>query len=392
MSQIEKIAKREAVQAALNSLKSITDEILDTAVTIQQIAAPTFAEEDRAIFIQSQFKAVGLKKVVRDDMNNVYGQIPAASEKPNSPVVISAHLDTVFPKETDLSISKIGSIIYGPGLGDNSIGLAALIHLASELLDHRLQLYNDVWFVANVCEEGLGDLRGMRAVVDRFGEGARYIVVEGGLYGQISHQAIGVKRFRIDVRTAGGHSWGDFGQPSAIHELANLITAITHIQVPTKPKSTFNIGVINGGTSINTIAQSAFLQLDLRSEGEEELDKLVMEVDSLVSDMQDNYDQNGHVQVSMSLIGMRPPGSIPRQTNLVTLAEEALTFVGCQNITYIAGSTDANIPLSYGYQAVCIGLTESGNAHRLDEFIDTRNLKNGLWQLSLVVLAAAGLK
>jgi tripeptide aminopeptidase len=205
MNLIERIAQKAQVQAALNDLATQTEQIVETAVAIQQIPAPTFAEAERAAFIEKQFQSVGLEDVAQDTLWNVYGRYP--SQNPTQPpVIISAHSDTVFPIETDLTIRRSGKTVHGPGLGDNSTGVAGLLHLAQTYIAHDLPTTADIWFVANVGEEGLGDLHGMRAVVERFGPDAVYIVVEGGLYGQIAHQAIGVRRFRIEV-TAGRWSF-----------------------------------------------------------------------------------------------------------------------------------------------------------------------------------------
>ncbi|MEJ2749930.1 MAG: M20/M25/M40 family metallo-hydrolase, partial [Anaerolineae bacterium] len=348
-----------------------------------------FAEAERAAFIESQFQAIGLHDVQQDELHNVYGRYPARQSSAHPPVIVSAHSDTVFPAETDLTIQCDGTIISGPGIGDNSMGVAGLLHLAQTLLAHKIALPADVWFVANVGEEGLGDLRGMRAVVDQFGQQAAYIVIEGGLYGQIAHEAIGVRRFRVEVAVGGGHSWGSFGQKSAVHELAYLITAVDQLSVPESPKTTYNVGVIEGGTSINTIAATACMQLDLRSEDSGQLERLVDEVTDLVDMAQKKLGQHG--RITMTPIGNRPSGSIPRSNPLVTWATDALRFVDCRHVAYIAGSTDANIPLSRGITAVCIGLTESGNAHRQDEFVDVSQLPNGMRQALLLLLAAAGI-
>lgn len=377
------------VRAALDYLAAHADAVIETAVAIQQIPAPTFAEAERAVFIESQFQTIGLDDVFQDDLHNVYGRYPAQQPTAHPPVIVSAHSDTVFPAGTDLTIQRNGTTISGPGIGDNSTGVAGLLHLAQTLLVHKSELPADIWFVANVGEEGLGDLCGMRAVVDRFGDQAVYLVIEGGLYGQIAHQAIGVQRFQVEVAVEGGHSWGSFGQKSAIHELAHLITAIDRLTVPKAPKTTYNVGIVEGGTSINTIAATARMQLDLRSEHPAELDRLVADVAEIVEAARQKLGGNGRITITP--IGHRPAGQIPRNDPLVIWATEALRFVGCHQAAYIAGSTDANIPLSRGITAVCVGLTESGNAHRLDEFIDVSHLPDGLRQLLLLTLAAAGI-
>lgn len=390
MTPIEQLARQPAVQVALQHVHQQLDQVVSLAIAIQQIAAPTFAEAKRAAFVQKQFQALGLVDVFQDELSNVYGRLPAR-QPTKPPVIISAHTDTVFDDKTDLTIRHEPPLIYGPGLGDNSTGVAGILWLAQTLCNLPLRLTADCWFVANIAEEGLGDLHGMRAVVDRFGSEPTYIVVEGGLYGQISHEAIGVRRYRIQVNAPGGHSWGSFGNSSAIHELGHIIHVISHLHVPLEPKTTYNVGVIEGGTTINSIAQQAHLLLDLRSADEAELLKLVQAVMKIVR--RANGGRNGRadgVVVTMELIGNRPAGRIARDTPLVQWAEAALRQVGCQDVSYIAGSTDANIPLSRGLTAVCIGLTQSGNAHRLDEFINPTYLPAGLGQLLLLTGAAAG--
>lgn len=385
MNSISHISAQALVQAALATFHKHSSQTLELAIAIQQIPSPTFAEAARAAFVQQQFTAVGLHDVCQDALHNVYGRYPA-SQPTHPPVIISAHSDTVFPANTDLTVRREGSRIYGPGIADNSTGVAGMITLAQTVRHFNFDLPADLWFVANVGEEGLGDLRGIRAVVEKFGGEALYIVVEGGLYGQISHQGIGVKRFKITVETPGGHSWGSFGTRSAIHELARIITGIDRLAVPKTPKTTYNVGVIEGGTSINSIAQSASGLLDLRSESPGELENLVTAVTHII----ENAAKRKDTTVTMTMIGNRPAGGIPRETPLVQAAEAALQAVGCQNPRFIASSTDANIPLSQGMTAVCIGLADSHNAHRLDEHLDTTNLPHGLSQLLLLTLAASG--
>lgn len=384
MIPIETVAQNGRVQAALTHFSETVPQLVEQAIAIQQIPAPTFAEARRAAYLEQQFTEVGLVDVAQDHLHNVYGRFPG-SQPNHSPLVITAHSDTVFPAETDLTIKRQGQIIYGPGIGDNSTGVAGLLALVEALHLCEIRPLADIWFVANVGEEGLGDLRGMWAVVERFGGEATYLVIEGGLYGQISHQAIGVQRYEISISTPGGHSWGNFGQPSAIHELGRLIAAIDKLQVPARPKTTYNVGIIEGGTSINTVAQSAKMLLDLRSEEPNRLAILVAEVEKLVELRR----KNPNVTVQMTQIGNRPAGQLPRQHPLVQQAVAALKYAGCEKISYIASSTDANVPLSQGYTAVCIGLTESSHAHRLDEYMDSTYLAAGMSQLLLLALSVA---
>jgi len=359
----------------------LLERILDLAVAIQQIPAPTFAEGQRAAFLREQFEAAGLSQVGCDKVGNVYGCVPGEGTAPA--LVVTAHLDTVFPISTDLSSRCEDERIYGPGIGDNCLGLAGLLGLVWALRlkkGKRRSLPGDLWLVANVGEEGLGNLRGMQAVVDRFGKQVRaYLVLEGMALGQVYHRALGVQRYCITVRTPGGHAWVDFGQPSAIHELGALITCLAGLPVPEKPRSSLNVGVISGGLSINTIAAEAFLELDLRSEEQATLQELVRQVETLA-----NAAQRPDVQVSLEVIGKRPSGSIPANHPLVQLAQRSLLAQGIQPNLAI-GSTDANVPLSRKLPAICIGLSTGSGAHTQGEYVNTRPLAQGLAQLVMVV-------
>jgi acetylornithine deacetylase/succinyl-diaminopimelate desuccinylase-like protein len=365
---------------------SLIARVLDLAVTIQQVPAPPFGEEQRAAFIRDRFQVEGLKDVAMDEMGNVFGCLPGKGKQ--RPLVVSAHLDTVFPFDTDLQVRREADKIFGPGIGDNSLGLAGLFGLLWALRQEQGDeeaLAGDIWFVANVGEEGLGDLRGMRAVVDRFGEQAlAYLILEGMALGQVYHRALGVQRYRIVARTAGGHSWVDYGRPSAIHELAKVVTELIAIPVPSRPRSSLNVGVISGGTSVNSIASEAHLELDLRSEGTSALANLVRQVEQIVK----SAGKPG-VKMSLELIGRRPAGKLASTHPLVRLAKRALQKRGIRpNLTI--GSTDANLPLSRGLPALTIGLSTGFGAHTANEYIHTQPVMQGLEQLVEVVEAAFG--
>jgi acetylornithine deacetylase/succinyl-diaminopimelate desuccinylase-like protein len=220
----------------------------------------------------------------------------------------------------------------------------------------------------------------MRAVVDRFGNQAlAYLILEGMALGQIYHRGLGVKRYRISVRTPGGHSWVDYGHPSAVHELAAIITQLTALPVPRKPRSSLNVGVISGGISINTIAAEAFLELDLRSEGGNVLEELTRRIEALIRSA-----NRQKVEVTLQLIGQRPAGKISSLHPLVRLAKRSLEAQGIHPNLAI-GSTDANVPLSLGLPAICVGLTNGGGAHTTNEFINTAPVSSGLEQVTQVV-------
>lgn len=355
------------------------DSLLELAIRIQQIPAPTFDEAQRADLVRRLFEAECLAEVQTDRVGNVYARLEGASPAAR-PLVVSAHLDTVFPLGSDLQVTRRQDRILGPGIGDNSLGVAGLFGLLWLLRERGLSLPGDLWLVANVCEEGLGDLRGMRAVVERFGPAVQaYIVLEGMALGYIYHRALSVERYRICAQTAGGHSWKDYGQPSAIHELAALVTRLTSLALPGSPRTTLNVGKFAGGTSVNVLAAEAWLELDLRSESAVTLAEITAQVKALVKTA-----TRPGVKFSVQPISARPAGELPVSHPLVRLAEESLRLQGIHP-NLIIGSTDANIPLSRGYPAVCIGLTTGGGAHTAQEFIHTSPLQAGMEQLLYLV-------
>lgn len=380
---IQRWRDHPAVRRAFHELADFRP-VLETAIAVQQVPAPTFDEAARSALVLDRLRALGLHDIESDAIGNVYARRPGRSQRPG--VLIAAHLDTVFPHDTDLHVRYEGDRVYGPGLGDNSTGVAGLIHLAQAMQRHDLPNEGDIWFVGNVGEEGLGDLRGIRAAVNKLRSriGA-VIALEGCDFGTLHHQAIGVRRYKIEVTAPGGHSWGNFGTPSAIHTLVRLAARIAELQVQRSPRTTFNIGVIEGGTSVNTIAETASLLLDMRSVSAATLAELVAQVDRLVAAA---AAERPDVQIHVRTVGDRPSGSIARDHPLVQAAVAAYHSVGA-TVSYQQSSTDANIPLSLGIPAVCVGLTDGGNAHRHDEFIQPANLGRGLQALLLLALAAS---
>jgi acetylornithine deacetylase/succinyl-diaminopimelate desuccinylase-like protein len=359
---------------------SVVERMINLAINIQEISAPTFQEHQRAKFIQQFFIENGLKDVVLDDIGNVYALFKGRGEKP--PLVVSAHLDTVFPGDTNLTISRTPDKITGPGIGDNSVGLAGLFGLYWALSEadfgHHPKpvLAGDVWLVANVREEGLGNLTGMKAVVKRFGgDVLAYLILEGMSLGQIYHRGLGVRRYRISVHTKGGHSWVDYGNPSAIHELAELIVKIKNLDYPVEPRTSYNIGVITGGTSVNSIAADASIQLDLRSVDPMVLNELSHQLEELVA--QSNRKGGEDIHVVLEVVGERPAGEMPPDNPLVKLALKCHRVYGLKARLNI-GSTDANEPLSKGYPAICMGLTTGGGSHTTREYIDIKPIGKGL--------------
>ncbi|MCY3710785.1 MAG: M20/M25/M40 family metallo-hydrolase [Caldilineaceae bacterium] len=398
---IDGLSHRSAVQAAAAAYAGRLEQLIDLCVAVQQIPSPTGAETERAAWIESRMQAIGLADVARDRLGNVYGRVRGPRAQDHPALLVSAHTDTVFPSETDLRLRRLDNgLIRGPGIGDNSTGVAGLLTLA-ETLTQLAPPPVDIWLVANSMEEGVGDLRGMRRVVDRLaadrsganrnagpsrnGRGAlgAVIVLEGMGLGRIVHQALGVRRYRTSAAAPGGHSWGDFGAASAVHGLVSLAEEMARLQVPQTPRTTFNIGRIGGGTSINTIAQQAWMELDLRSESPETLAWLDGEIGQIVERHAQAHRAHGDgLTLQHERIGDRPPGGLPFQHPLVQAASTILQELGVKERSDARiSSTDANVPLSRNIPAVCVGLTDGGDAHRLSEWIDPLPLVKGMQQL-----------
>jgi len=355
--------------------------LIDLAIAIQQIPAPTGHEAERAAFVQGRFLAEGLE-VSRDAVGNVYARV--AGQTPRArPVVVSAHLDTVFPLETPLTVRRVGDKVFGPGIGDNSVAVASLLGLWWWLQAQGFAPPGDLWLVANVAEEGLGNLKGMKAVVARFGAQPKaYLVLEGLGLGWVYHRGLGVRRYALKISTPGGHAWADAGTPSAVHEMATLIHRLTALPLARRPRTTLNVGRCRGGVSINTIAPEAVAEVDLRSEDPAALMALAQAVETETQRL-----QRDGVSTSWEVIGERPAGGIPQGHPLVQAALAALRRQGVQPRTTVA-STDANVPLSLGFPAVCLGLTHGGGAHTTEEFIYTTPLNAGLAALADLVQQA----
>lgn len=379
MNTYERIARLSTEWQSIRQSLT-TDAILNQAIVIQQIPAPTFEEKARANYIEAQFRQIGLSPIEHDTLDNVYGWL--GNPYQDKVVLVSAHLDTVFPQETDLSIRHEQGRVYGPGLGDNSLGVAALLVLAQTFA--KLTLPDDVavCFVANSREEGLGNLDGIRAVAQRVPHIKAAIVIEGIALGRVYHGGIAVRRLRVDSRAQGGHSWLNFGRASAIHGLVEFAADITRLHVPTEPRTTFNIGLIGGGHSVNSIATDAYLYLDLRSTSTATLTELEQQVYELVQ-----RHTKPDLSFTIEKVGDRPAGSIPSDHQLVKLSLAALTEIGLHG-GLEQGSTDANVLLAQNIPAVVVGVTYGGNAHRLDEFIETSPLTEGVWHLILLLGAA----
>ncbi|MFP3855116.1 MAG: M20/M25/M40 family metallo-hydrolase [Anaerolineales bacterium] len=349
------------------------ERLIRNTNAIQRIPAPTFNEDQRAEHMHNSFKAVGVEVVEMDPAGNVYARLGNGSGKP---LVISAHLDNVFSGDTIKPATRRDNRLYGPGVGDNAVALAGLLEIAHDYLSNDSQ--HPIWLVANVGEEGLGNLLGMQHIIERFGDGAlAYIVIEGMALGHIYHQGLPVRRFRIHASTEGGHAWIHAGRPSAIHELIEFGRALLHLRRPRTKTLSVNLGLIEGGTSVNSIASHASMDLDLRSTDASALENWINKMERLLRQA-----QTDQIQLRVEAIGHRPAGRIEQNHPLVQLAVDSLTEAGVPLAGLEAGSTDASLPLSFGLPAICIGLTNGGDAHSQNEFIELEPLAAGYQALT----------
>ncbi|GAB4439825.1 MAG: M20/M25/M40 family metallo-hydrolase [Anaerolineae bacterium] len=379
-NELKRLTAQSDVTALMASLEA--EDVLAQAIRVQQIPAPTFHEHERANYILGQLGGRNLADVGTDALCNVYARLPGTD--PGRPaLLVSAHTDTVFAHDTDLTVTDQDGRVYGPGISDNSLGVASMLALLAAMERARYQPPCDVWFVANSREEGLGDLGGMRAVLERLqGRLGAALVIEGLGLGRVCYGGVAVRRLKLTCRGPGGHSWMQDRPPSAIHELMRLGARLADLTPPEPPRTTFNIGLIEGGTSINTIAAEASLYLDLRSESQEALATLEREVRALV--------EAAHVDgatFEVTLVGERPGGQLPIDHWLVRGAGLVLEMVGVAP-NYNMASTDANAVLAAGVPGVTLGITHGGNAHRLDEYLEVAPIARGMRQLVLIALFA----
>jgi tripeptide aminopeptidase len=379
------LASSERIEAVRAAADAVTPDVLELTALISAVPSPTGEETAKSLLVERLFATAGLT-TERDAIGDVVGVIPGRppSRAGSSRLVVAAHIDTVFPIGTPLEVRRSTERLSGPGVGDNSVAVAAAIKLADLLRIAGEVPAVDVLLTGNVGEEGLGNLRGIREVLAARSDIGAVVALEGHNLGRVTHVAVGSRRFRITVKGPGGHSWGDFGRPNAIHGLSKLVAELDAIPLPRSPKTTLNVGMISGGVSVNTIAPEASCLLDLRSIDESALRRLSDRVTRLV----DRSNRGDAVIYKAESIGERPAGVVAADSPIVQIAASTLTALGLEP-SFDASSTDANVPIAAGIPAVCIGLTTGGNVHRTDEFIDLEPVAKGVTQLALLTLALA---
>jgi acetylornithine deacetylase/succinyl-diaminopimelate desuccinylase-like protein len=394
------IEKDPRVARAMDLLSQSAGDTTDEQARITEIPAPPFAESVRAAYLKQLLAAAGLAVHI-DSTGNVIGERAGVSGAADAGVVlVTAHLDTVFPAGTNVTVRREGARLLAPGISDNGTGLATLLALARAMRDARIATRETILLAADVGEEGEGNLRGVRALVEEYRSRLRAVIaLDGAATDYVATAALPSRRFDVIVTGPGGHSWSDFGVPNPIHALGRAIAKFADTQVPTDPRTTFNVGRIEGGTSVNAIPERASMSVDLRSESEAELARLEgvlrADVQTAVGDEMAAARARGMaaipLTVEINLVGSRPGGELPGNSPLLAALDDADRALG-NTSRHERVSTDANIPLSLGIPAISIGCGgTAGGAHTTEEWYDPTGRAMGLQRVLLTVVGAAGL-
>jgi acetylornithine deacetylase/succinyl-diaminopimelate desuccinylase-like protein len=382
------------VRAALDWFSRNFTWINDEQARLTEIPAPPFQEAQRAAAVKVLLSAAGLTVHV-DETGNVIGELRGASDK--EAVLLSAHLDTVFPTGTDVRVRREDGRMSAPGISDNGTGLIALIALARAIHEAHIKPQRTILFAADVGEEGEGNLRGMRAVVEAYKPRLRAVIVlDGSATDHVTTKALASRRLEAAITGPGGHSWSDFGMPNPINALVRGSVRFINTKVPTTPRTTFNLGQIEGGTSVNSIPFEAKLKVDIRSESEDELLRLESALrECIAAGVRDETESSrdrskGKLEWKVDLLGSRPGGELSADSPLLVALRAADDYVANQSRVE-RSSTDANIPLSQGIDAISIGAGgNGGGAHSLQEWYEPTGREMGLKRALLTLLGVSG--
>jgi tripeptide aminopeptidase len=384
------LAERGDVRDAIDAAKAQAEATTADQVRFCEIPAPPFKERARAVALQQAFRALGVANVRVDKAGNVLADRPGLSERPR--LVVAAHLDTVFPEVTSTRVTRNGSTLRGPGVGDNCRGLAVLVAVIRALQHAKVQTRGSVTFVANVGEEGLGDLRGVRELFDRTlkGQVDAFVAIDGaGLY--LANVAVGSRRYRVTFKGPGGHAFADFGTASPVYAMGRAIEKLSSMQVPRQPAATFNVGRVGGGTSVNAIASECWMEVDLRSPDRATLATLDVNfrnlVDQAVAEENARWNTPGAIKVDPAIVGDRPAGITPADSAIVRTALSTAKALRL-TIPFSESSTDANVPTQMKIPAIAIGAGGTGaRAHTVEETFDTANAVDGIEFAVLLTIA-----
>lgn len=375
-------APRDLDRAAFSWIAAEREALTDEVVRLCEIPAPTFQEGRRAAWLARRFQDLG-HPVEQDEVGNL--RVRLDGDEPGPTTLLVAHLDTVFDASVDVRVRREDGRLLAPGVGDDAAGLAALVGLVRLLDALPLRLPGRLLLAATVGEEGLGDLRGMRGLMASLGREVDQVVALDAALEEVVTRAVGSRRYRLRVRGPGGHSWSDYGAPSAVHLLAEAVSRLLHVTVPEEPRSTLNVGTFHGGRAVNAVAAEAELLLDLRSVDGPTLDDLERRVLAVLDAWADEARLSPDVRVDRERVGSRP-AAVGDVAELTSRIREAAGLLGL-TLSETAASTDAAVPLSLGIPAVAMGVHRGGRAHTSGEWLEVRSLETGLKLLYLVVRA-----
>lgn len=381
------------VQSALQYILDNEPTAIEEQIRLTEIPAPPFMESRRAAYFLQQMQRRGLQDAYIDSEGNAMAIRRGTGNGPT--LLIAAHLDTVFPEDVDTTVELRGGRYYAPGIGDDTRGLTALLTVIDTLNTFNIQTEGDIIFAGNVGEEGRGDLRGVKAIFRDHPEIDGFISIDGVRLSRITTGGTGSRRFEFQFKGPGGHSFGAFGLASAIHAMGRAINKLADMETPEYPKTTFTVGTVAGGTSVNSIAADAVLALDMRSNDVEQLAQLEQRAKSLALEAvaEENARwNNGEITVDFVLIGDRPAGRTPTESPIVQVAALAFDAVGVELQELSISSTDSNVPMALGIPAITIaGGGNGGGAHSPDEWFAPVNSHVGPQTALLVILALVGL-
>jgi acetylornithine deacetylase/succinyl-diaminopimelate desuccinylase-like protein len=384
----------EQLEAARSFLNSIDRWVLERQMELTAIPAPPFHEAARGTRMAELMEEVGIRDVVTDEVGNVQGSLSPDGPPPKgSPLILSAHLDTVFPPDTEVSVRSEGSRILAPGICDDARGLAALLATARTLAALGRPLQRELLFVATVGEEGPGDLRGVRHLFREGGEAIKasgFISLDGVGTDRIIHRGVGSTRLRITLEGPGGHSWMDFGLPNPIHTLGAVVAQAAAMPLPETPQATLTVARWEGGTSINSIPREAWIEVDLRSEDATQLEALEEALRRVAAEeleeAGDTAPQGKGLTLRIDELGRRPAGATDASHPLVQAALEATRQLGPEP-KLIASSTDANLPMSLGIPAITLGAGgRGGKIHTVEEWYENERGPEGILRAVLTIL------
>jgi tripeptide aminopeptidase len=388
----------ERVRRAFGFFEARAEEITEEHAALCAIPSPPFGEEARAEYLAARLRQCGLVEAHIDAEGNCVALRRGKNARPLA--VVSAHLDTVFPAGTNFTVRREGSRMLAPGIADDGCGLAALVALARALDELQIETEGSLLIVGTVGEEGEGNLRGARHLLTAGGWAGGidfFTSLDGPGVERITHGAVGSRRYRVRFAGAGGHSWGDFGAANPVHALGRAVARLAAYPAPPKPRTSFNVGRVEGGTGVNVIAGEASMDVDLRSESPEELRRLDAFFRRAAREAAGDENASRRagtppVELELKMIGDRPGGQTPPDSPLVLLAQAATRAVGYQP-RLDSSSTDSNIAISLGVPAVTLGAGgASGSSHTLEEWYDPRGRDHGLKRALLVALGAVGIK